>query len=158
MQAWDIRWSQDLEEYSTDYTNSRGEVVSRARTYTFEDLGSGYIENIHTWVFFQIGSWKTVNAPERRSLKRSTGITFFGINYNERGDEPESSPRATLNGYRLKIGSSYYAPGWTEGPYYDNGISAFYARVKSFQIRKHGSGDAWQSFDPGTGLDADGLP
>jgi hypothetical protein len=156
MPTYDIRWEAQVDQYSTAFTNSNGDVVRQAGTQTpMLDWMSYYIENVHTWVFFEWVSQKYAYAPEYRNIKPSTVCGIQGINHDIR--EADSSDitgsRNQIGGFKLLNGGSYQAGGHAEGPTFNNGLNAYYARIRNFQIRRRG--EDWGPGNPGPGQDGD---
>jgi hypothetical protein len=155
MQAYDIRWDQKHDSYFSASFDCSGKKTKDAYVSTVDFPDSSTTthsaDNVHTWVFVNAGTMKSSCASsysQGKTGKLPLGITAF--NYNQK--DPNSF------GGLQRIGSGgYQGFGSASGPTFENNSVVFIAEVRNFQIRKHGSGDPWQTMDPGKGQDGDVL-
>jgi hypothetical protein len=156
MPRYDIKWEAQVDRYSTAFTDGTGRLLGGPTTETpMLDWMNYQVNDIHTWIYIQITSAKTNYAPIPRTLKRGVVAGILGIYYGEIEGNPDYP--FNVNGYAGRPGGNYQAGGHGEGPFHNNGSHVFFARIRNFQIRKHGSGDPWQTMDPGNGQDGDTL-
>jgi hypothetical protein len=155
MQAYDIKWDQKHDSYFSASSDCSGKKTKDAYVLTVDFPDSSTTthsaDNVHTWVFVGAGTMKSScgsSYSQGKTGKLPLGITAF--NYNQK--DPNSF------GGLQKIGSGgYQGFGSVSGPTFENNSVVFIAEVRNFQIRKHGSGDPWQTMDPGKGQDGDVL-
>jgi hypothetical protein len=154
MQTYDISWDQVVDSYSSEAFDCSGRKTRDAEVNGAEFPNSGtsthYAENVTSWVFVQTGTTKYACAPTYTpgpQGKLPLGISAFNSN--------DKDPNG-FTGLRNKGVGGYQGFGSASGPTFETRSIVFFARVRNFRIRKHGTQD-WQAGNPGPGQDGDNL-
>jgi len=154
MQAYDIRWDQVVDYYSSEAFDCSGNKTRDAEVSAGEfpetSTSTHYAENVTSWVFVQIGTSKYTCAPsysQDKIGKLPIGISAFNIN-----DKDSDG----FNGLRNKSIGGFQGFGSASAPTFETRSIVFFARVRNFRIRKHGT-EEWQAGNPGPGQDGDTL-
>jgi hypothetical protein len=154
MQAYDIRWDQVVDSYSSTAFDCSGKKTRDAEVNSAEfpdsSTSTHYAENVTSWVFVQSGTTKYTCAPT--FTPGPQGKLPLGISAFNSTDTDENG----FGGLRNKGAGGYQGFGSASGPTFETRSIVFFARVRNFRIRKHGTQE-WQAGNPGPGQDGDTL-
>jgi hypothetical protein len=112
------------------------------------------IQNVHSWIYISSVSFVyTCDGSNSNIGKPGVVVGIVGFNYNEK--EQQQQGLFNYGGLQGKGDGGYQGGGTTQASF--NGTDVFFARIKNFKIRKHGTLDEFQPYDEGKGLDGDTL-
>jgi hypothetical protein len=154
MQAYDISWDQVVDSYSSEAFDCSGRKTRDAEVNGAEfpdsSTNTHYAENVTSWVFVQSGTTKYTCAPT--FTPGPQGKLPLGISAFNSTDTDENG----FGGLRNKGAGGYQGFGSASGPTFETRSIVFFARVRNFKIRRHGT-EQWQAGNPGPGQDGDTL-